>query len=73
MFFFIFIVKYHMDKNLLNFYLNKISSCAKFLSERGWSEAGSGNISLLIEAKQLEDIHYKHILQNIKQNAFEIK
>lgn len=60
-----------MDKNLLNFYLNKISSCAKLLSERGWAEAGSGNISLLIDANQLENIHYKHILKNIGTDTFE--
>jgi len=62
-----------MHKNDLNLYLKNIGYYANILNYRGWSEAGSGNISQLIEPDKLKSPYNKTSIENNKSEIFKTK
>jgi rhamnulose-1-phosphate aldolase len=62
-----------MHKNNLNLYLKNIGYYADILNYRGWSEAGSGNISQLIEPNKLKLLYNKTSFKSNKLETFKTK
>jgi rhamnulose-1-phosphate aldolase len=63
-----------MDKNSLNLYFKSIGYYANILNYREWSEAGSGNISQLIDPDELKSVYNDEtIFKSNKLETFKTK